>query len=568
MAARTNKGTRIVTLLMALGVLASAIAGCAPAATPTTAPAAAAAAATSAPEATAVPAEPTATETGPAPGGTLVVGLSWEPRTFDPHVSSSWEAPTVGKLVFDTLVYHAADDKVWPGLAIDWEVSDDGLLYTFYLRDDVTFHDGTPFTAEAVRYSFDRVVDPATKSEAAASYIEPYESTEIVDDYTVRIHLSAPLASFLDALGRAELSIVSPAAAEEWGEDFVDHMVGTGPFMFKEWVRQSHLTLVRNPDYNWAPGCFDNQGPAYLEEIVFQFLPEAVVRVGTLETGEVHLINDVPPTDYARLAADSAFATYTSVQPGVPMIIAMNVTLAPTDDVRVRQALEYAVDKQAIVDTLFEGLYDVAHGPLAPSTLGYWAGAEEMYGYDPAKSESLLEEAGWVDTDGDGIRDKDGQPLTLEWPTHEWQRTNEVAEMVQAQLREIGVDVAVNLGAWPASYEAWNNCEHNLMDSGYEGRDPDVLSTMLLSSNVGQGYAVTCIKDDHIDELLMQGRASTDQEERLAIYAELQQIIMDEALFLPVRQFGMLAATRAEVKGFQFQPTGVSLLLYPVYLEE
>jgi peptide/nickel transport system substrate-binding protein len=308
----------------------------------------------------------------------LVVGLSWEPRSFDPHVSSSYEAPTLNRLVFDTLVRQTLDGEYWPSLATDWEVSDDGLIWTFHLRDDVTFHNGTPFTADAVKYSFDRIVDPATASEASITMIGPYESTEVVDDHTVKVHLSEPFGPFLDGTSQAELSIVEPATAEEWGEEFVDHMVGTGPFMFKEWVRQSHLTVVKNPDYNWGPAFFENQGPPYLDEITFKFLLEPMVRVGALETGEVGLINDVPGTDYERLDADPGYAVLQSMFPGVPLVIGMNVTRPPLDDVKVRQAIEYGIDKQAIVDTLFEGLFPLAFGMLAPNTFAYWSGAEDM----------------------------------------------------------------------------------------------------------------------------------------------------------------------------------------------
>jgi peptide/nickel transport system substrate-binding protein len=278
----------------------------------------------------------------------------------------------------------------------------------------------------------------------------------------------------------------------------------------------------------WGPASFDHQGPAYLDEIVFKFIPETTVRVGTLETGETHIINEVPPLDFQRLAADPAYSTYRGLCPGSPMSIAMSVTRPPLDDLRVRQVLEYAIDRQAIVDTLFLGLWPAVFSPLTPRTLGYWAGAEEMYGYDAAKAKSLLEEAGWVDTDGDGIRDKDGQPLQLWWPAFRFERTNEVAEMVQAQLKEVGINLKVDVLTFAAINEAWNKCEHNLMHFGFGLPDLDDLSIVFLSSNLGSGWAATCIRDDQIDDLLIRGRATTDKNERVAIYTELQQIIMDK----------------------------------------
>jgi peptide/nickel transport system substrate-binding protein len=501
-------------------------------------------------------------------GGRLVFGLSYEPSAIDPHVNASDEGRMLDRMVFDTLVWKAPDGTFSPALATEWEISDDGKTYTFHLRDDVTFHDGTPFNAEAVKYSFDRIVDPATKSEVASSLIGPYLFTEIVDEYTVKIHLNQAFAPFLTYAALPYVGIVSPAAAEQWGEEFDDHMVGTGPFIFKEWVRGDHWRVVRNPDYNWAPAALGHQGPAYLEEILIKFIPEATVRVGTLETGETDAINDIPSLDYERIAADPSYTTYRGYLGGSPLSIAINVTLPPLDDLRVRQALEYGIDRQAIVDTLFQGLWPAEATPLSPNTLAHWDAGETMYGYDPAKAESLLEAAGWTDTNGDGIREKDGQALELWWPTIRYQRMNEMAEMVQAQLKEVGIAVKVDLVTFPAMYEAANKCEHHLVHSGFGLPDPDDLATSFLSSNVGSGWAWTCARDHRLDDLLLQGREVTDEAERSAIYIEAQQIVMDQALSVPVRLFTTLLAARADVKDMTIDFDGLVPMLYDAYVEE
>ncbi len=500
-------------------------------------------------------------------GGKLVFGMSWEPSEIDPHVGSSYEGATVDRAVFDTLIRQTPDGAFHPGLATRWEISADGLTYTFYLREGVKFHDGTPLNAEAVKFSFDRIANPATKSQQAISLIGPYASSEVVDELTVKIHLKEPFGPFLSGIAQPNVAIVSPAAAQQYGEDFDDHLVGTGPFIFKEWVRQDHITLVRNPDYNWASDFFDHQGPAYLDEIEFKFIEEGTVRTGTLETGETNMINDVSPEDFARLASDPNYKTYSIIQPGTPLSIAMNVTKPPLDDVKVRQAIEYAIDKKAIVDTLFAGLYELAYSPLAPNTLGYWSGAEQMYGYDPEKAKSLLDEAGWQDSDGDGIRDKEGQPLKLWWPTFKWQRMNDMATMVQAQLKEIGIDLSVDVVAFPSMYETANKCEHNLVHTGNTDADPNALSIVYDSSNVGSGWAWTCIEDAEIDDLLRQGRVTVDPAERVPIYTKLQQRILDLALVVPIRQFTNLVATRAEVQGLRFELIGFAPEMYDVHIE-
>ena len=306
--------------------------------------------------------------------GKLVMGLGWEPSRLDPHVTSSFEGAIVDRAVFDTLIRLTPEGDYYSGLAEKWEMSEDGKTYTFYLRKGVKFHNGVPFTAAAVKYSFDRIVNPATKSEAARTQLGPYESTEVVDDHTVKIHLKSPFSPLLTGLARSVVAIVEPGAAEKWGEQFDDHMVGTGPFIFKERVRKDHILLVKNPDYNWGSSLYKHTGPAQIDEIMIKFIAESAVRVGTLETGETNLINEVPGLDYARLAKDKAFTTFNPSQPGTPLSIALNTSKPPLSDLKVRQALEHAINKQQIVDTLFAGLYPVAYAPLTPTP---WATGPE-----------------------------------------------------------------------------------------------------------------------------------------------------------------------------------------------
>ncbi len=457
-------------------------------------------------------------------GGKLVFGLSNEPETLDPLVGSSYEGAAIDGAVFDTLVRETPDGKFHPGLATKWEISPDGLTYTFHLRQDVKFHDGTPFNAAAVKFTFDRIVNPATKSEQSIALVGTYTSTEVIDDFTAKIHLTAPYGPFLSGIAQPNVSIVSPTAVKKYGDTFTDHLVGTGPFIFKEWVRSDHVTLVRNPDYNWASDYFTHQGPAYLDEIDFKFIPEATVRSGTLQTGETNMINDVPPEDFGQLAADPNYKTYNIIQPGTPLAIAMNVTKPPLDDLKVRQALEYGIDKKAIVDTLFAGQYGLAYSPLAPNTLGYWSGSEQMYPYDQAKAKSLLDDAGWK-AGPDGMRSKDGQPLKLEWPTFTWQNMDKMAQIVQAQLKDLGIDLTIDVGAFPAMYAKANKCEHNLVHTGNTDVDPNALDIVYDSSDVGNGWAWTCIKDAQIDQWLAQGRETTDPTARFPIYQKLQQRI-------------------------------------------
>jgi peptide/nickel transport system substrate-binding protein len=190
--------------------------------------------------------EPTQ-ETGPTTGGKIVYGLTLSPSGIDPHVDASSELGIPLTSVYDTLVYQDLDGAFVPGLAERWEISGDGLVYTFYLRRDVTFHDGTVFDAEAVQFNLDRIADPATRSRKAQGMLGPYDRTEIVDEYTVKVHFQEPYAPFLDSASQVYLGMASPAAVEKWGAEYQLHQVGTGPFIFVEYVPNDHLTLVRTP---------------------------------------------------------------------------------------------------------------------------------------------------------------------------------------------------------------------------------------------------------------------------------------------------------------------------------
>jgi len=226
-----------------------------------------------------VPLAPTA-----APkGGKLVMGTDKFPSGLDPHVNSSWDVMRILVSVYDPLVWQDPETgEILPGLAESWEISDDGLRYTLRLRKDVSFHDGTPFNAEAAKFSLDRILAPETQSQYAKAFLGPTDSIDAVDEYTLRINLKTPSAYLLSGLSQTYVAMVSPAAVERWGSEYQLHQVGTGPFIMKEYVPKDHVTLTRNDKYSWAPSIFEHQGPAYLEEIEWRFMPEEATHLPAL----------------------------------------------------------------------------------------------------------------------------------------------------------------------------------------------------------------------------------------------------------------------------------------------
>ncbi|MCR4407828.1 MAG: ABC transporter substrate-binding protein [Anaerolineae bacterium] len=517
---------------------------------------------------TACPAQPaviptSTTPAAPTQGGKLIYGLTLVPSGIDPHVNASSELGIPLTSVYDTLVYQTTDGDFVPGLATEWEISDNGLVYTFHLRRDVTFHDGTPFNAEAVKFNLNRIADPETKSQKAVLMLGPYDHCDVVDEYTVKVFFREPYAPFLDSLSQVYLGMASPTAVQKWGADYQMHQVGTGPFMFKEYVPKDHLTLVRNPNYNWAPSIFTHQGPAYLDEIEFRFFADPATRALALESSEAHVIGEIPPQDAARLAKNPSFRIVPVPIPGQPLQAFLNTAKFPTDDLRVRQALLYATNRQAIVQTIFREYSPVAWGPLSAVTWGYDDSVVGMYDYDPDKARTLLDEAGWQDTNGDGIREKDGQPLAVMAYLMSWGYIPEVATMLQAQWREVGVDFRSEQVAYPAALEAARLGKHNLIMFNLAGSDPDLLRGFFRSD---ANFNWAKINDPQLDALLDEGARVRDSDKRQTIYADIQARIMDQALIIPIRDYVNLNGMSIAVQGLIYNPQGWFPWLYEVWL--
>jgi peptide/nickel transport system substrate-binding protein len=504
----------------------------------------------------------------PQSGGHLIYGLTLAPSGIDPHVNASSELGIPLTSVYDTLVYKTPGGEFVPGLAEKWEVSDDGLAYTFHLRPGVTFHDGTPCNAQAVKANLERITDPATKSQKAVFLLGPYQGSEVLDEQTIQVRLREPYTPLLDGFSQVYLGIASPTALQKWGDDYQLHQVGTGPFIFKEYVPRDHLTLVRNPDYNWAPEIYDHPGPAYLEEIEFRFFTEPAARALALEAGDVDVVGEIPPQDAERLQKDAAFQLLPVAVPGQSLQFIINSTRPPTDDLPVRQALLYAADRPAIVKAIFRNLSPVAYGPLTAVTPYYDESVESLYGHDPQKASSLLEEAGWRDSNGDGIRDKEGQELILDTYIQGWGYGPEVTQLLQGQLREVGIGLNIQLVAYPAALEAGREGKHHLIISGFSGSDPDILRAYFHSQQADEGLNWAKIKDAELDRLLEEGTRTRDPAKRGAIYAQVQRRIMELALTLPVRDYVNLNVARARVRGLRYNAHGWFPLLHDVYLGE
>ncbi len=505
-------------------------------------------------------------------GGQLVYGLTLSPSGIDPHINASAELGIPLTSVYDTLVYRALDsaidgteDQFVPGLAERWEVSDDGLTYTFHLRRDVTFHDGTPFNAQAVQANIERIVNPDNQSQKAVFLLGPLDSVDVINEYTVAIHLSAPYAPLLDGLAQIYLGMASPTALKEWGSDYQFHQVGTGPFKFVDYVPNDHLTLVRSDDYNWGPTIYDHPGPAYLDEVEFRFFTDPAGRALALEAGDADVMGEIPALDAANLRQDSRFVVIPIAIPGQPLGLMLNSERPPLDDVRVRQALLFATDRNTIVQAIFGGESPPAAGPLTSVTFGYDPSLTGRYPYNPDEATELLKEAGWTDLDGDGIREKDGQPLSLDAVLMTWGSVPEVAQLVQSQWSEVGIALNTQTLTYPAALEVARKGAYHIIPQNFSGSDPDLLWTYYYS---GEPFNWSRISDSELEDVLDEARGMLDSVQRAELYSQAQQRVMELALLVPIRDPVNLNAASTRVQGLRFDAHGWFPLLHDVYLSD
>jgi len=545
----------------------------APAAKPTTAPAAAPTTAPAAAAPTTAPAAAPKPTTAPAAaaavaGGTLVYGLSGDfDDTLDPQVTNFDTSIRVTLNICEPLVWEPEPGKFVPGLADKWEVSPDAKTYTFNLKKGVKFTDGTPFNGAAVKFTLDRIVDPATKAGQSHDQLGPYDHTEIVDDFTVKVVMKQPYAPLLTNMN-GYLGIVSPTAVQKMGmAEFARHPVGSGPFMFKEWIPKDHVTLVKNPDYNWGSSFFKHTGPAYLDEVIYKIIPEPSVRTGTLKTGETQLIDEVDPLEYATLSKDLKFGIISKGQPGSGWVLLLNTTSkGAISDPALRQAIEYAVDREGLNKAVFQGLNKAAWSPLMRPTFGYDPSTEQLYKFDPEKAKSLLSEAGWV-AGADGIRAKAGQKAEIAFPIISRPRDNAMATSVQASLRDVGIDLKVDPMERAAARERMSQNRYDISFMWFSYGDPDVLRTIFHSDNV-EAFNRARYAVPEVDKMLEDAAGLTDQAKRADIYKQIQQRVLKDTAVVPLVDTLVYNAKRAEVSGEVLDALASYVWIYDVQVKK
>ena len=486
---------------------------------------------------------------------TLHYGLTLAPSGLDPHINASAELGIPLSSVYDTLVFLDQESGEFvPGLAERWEISSDGLRYTFYLHKDVHFHDGTPFNAQAVQENIDYTLDPDNHSQKAATMLGPLKRTEILDEHTIVFMLNEPFAPLLDSLSQVYLGMASPKALKEWGtSEYQFHQVGTGPYRFVEYIPNDRIALERNPDYAWGPTIYENS-KASIERVVFYFYEDAASRALALERREVDIMGEIPAHEAERLSSNADFSLLPIAIPGQPLEYFFNTTVSPTDDLRVRQALLLAIDKESIVLTVFGSHSPIGNGPLSQ------AGFELISTLPPSshnleEARNLLDEAGWILEGQDTYRKRDGAPLNIKLVAPDWGSNSEVSQLIKVAWENIGVEVELIIapGFGPLK-EIQSSGDYHAIGINFFGTDADLLRSFYASDGF---YNWTGFSDSEIDRLLIEAaRTTLAPDHRAGLYNQIVRVISENNLVLPIRDYVNLVVAHQSVEGLKFSAQG------------
>ncbi len=491
----------------------------------------------------------------------LIYGLTLQPAGFDPHLHASSELSIPMRQVYDTLVYRDPQTQDFVhGLASSWTISPDGRVYTFTLKQGVTFHDGTPFNAQAVATNLDRITNPENASQRAVFMLGSYAGYEIVDDYTIRLLLAEAYSPLLDSLSQVYLGIASPTALSQYtNERYQFYQVGTGPYRMVEYVPTDRLVLERNPDYAWGPSFYAPPEENGVDAIEFRFFTDAATRALALEGGEVQVMGELPPVDARALAASNTVRIIPVTVPGQPLQFMMNTARFPTDTVAIRQAIVLATNREAIIDTVFQRFSPVAWAPLSATTRFYNASLAGAYGYDLSRARSLIESVGFADADNNGYYDFGGAELRVTVIAPTWGMVPEVVQLLQDHWRDAGIRAVIQPVPTRSSLiEMVNGGEYNLVAYYEFGADPSILNNYFTSNGA---YNWTGYTDAELDRLLRDAVIQTDPNTRAALYAQAQQIIMEQALILPIRDYVNLNGVRSTIDRVAFDAYGWAPLL-------
>ena len=487
----------------------------------------------------------------PARTDVLVVGLDSEPRSLDPHATTRASDFRVLVNVYEGLVrYRQGTLTPEPGLARHWTISADATEYVFELRPGIRFHDGTPCDAAAIKFNFDRMLDDAhpyhdTGPFPLSFFFEQVREVEVLDPLRVRFELNEPFAPLLANLAYPTGLIVSPAAVRRLGRGIGRQPVGTGPYRFSHWHAGRHIVLERNSAYHAQT--------AKLSRLVFRTVSDPMTRVAELRAKFIDVVPELMPDSVQWFQEAPDFEVAQAPGPHLWFLI-LNTRRPPFDDVRVRRAVNLAVDKHALVSNVLQHTASVAAGPIAEA-FGAAAGDVEPYPYDPHLARQLLTQAGL----------DEGASLTLAVPTGGagMLAPVQMATAIQADLAGVGLEVNIQTFEWNSYLTRVNEGldDIDMAAMAWMTNDPDTLPFLALRTNAHPpaGFNSGWYSNQQVDRLLARARATSTRDERAALYATVQRIVHDDAPWLFVASWKQNIVSRKGLSGLRVEP---SFLLY------
>ncbi len=492
---------------------------------------------------------PTTAVEAPQVGGTVTFAAITDPDTLDLHQTSNSVSSTIFGWIYEPLVYQDLDGSYKGLLAENWTVTPDNKTLTFKLRQGVKFSDGSSFNAEAVKFTFERLKRLGAKSPIFETF-KNIETMETPDAYTFTLTMKEPYAPIFHDLQVEYAGILSPAAVKAANDEIGRNAVGTGPYKLKEWKTGQQIVLERNADHKEFEVFFSNKNGPYIQELRYKVIPEPATQLAALDAGE---IDDLPvrAQDLPKYANDSRFKLYDILSYGVTYF-GFDTARPPLDNPKLRQALAYAINKEEIVQVVFENkLARVACCPIAESIQGYDVNLKQYeLRYDPAKAKAMLDDLGYK-PGPDGLRrTPDGRPFQPVLYTTTSDTHGKIATLLQAQMKVAGVDMQIKQLESGALLAATPKAEHDFYLNGYSWNEPDMFSLFLSCDRVKSSNRVLYCNPD-LEKLIKAGRTELDQTKRMQIYFDAQKLTMQEAPWQPLYMSVSKVAVSARIQGLK-----------------
>lgn len=492
----------------------------------------------------------------------IVFALSNQPGHLDPHLTSDEEVGIVLRQIYDTLIYRDPTSRTLvPGLAVSWTIDDGGLAYTFNLRQDVWFHDGTPFDAAAVAANLDRIMAQRPDT-FARQLLGPYSSYELIGTYSIRLYLTKPFAPFLDSLSQPYIGIASPSAFRTYSINrYQYHQIGTGPFILEEYLPGRRIVINRNPDYQWGPpflrSDIDTNTNA-LDRITFIFIVSDAERSQAVQNGEVQISDRIPPSLARSLSANTALQILPAILPGQPVQLLFNIRRFPTDSLSVRQALIFSSRRNRIADGIYQRFAPIATGAISSMTLLFNRGSFAAYPEDTAKAQELLTSEGYADTNQDGTLDRNGAELRLFILTP----TSDLIPNVVNSLAEDWVALGIRAEVIPVPsraslVETIQTGEYNLIAYNQAFTDPAFLNDFFTTNGLTNWGNYS---NPSLDAVLAQASADLNDDTRRSLYLQAIAYISEQAWTLPIVDDISIYVADAKLEGFLVDLSGIPIL--------